>query len=108
MNVWSSSIPDENRKREAEQKRYREFLRIPPMSAGLYVLAAGAEDPQKPHAQDELYYVVRGHARFRAEEEDSEVAPGSLLFVAANVAHKFYDIKDELAVLVVFAPAETS
>jgi hypothetical protein len=30
-----------------------------------------------------------------------------VLFVAAEVAHRFYDIQEELAVLVFFAPAET-
>jgi mannose-6-phosphate isomerase-like protein (cupin superfamily) len=88
-------------------KRYLEFLRVPAMSAGLYVLAAGATDTQTPHHEDELYYVVRGKARFRAGEEDREVAAGSVLFVAGEVEHRFYDVTEELAVLVFFAPAET-
>jgi mannose-6-phosphate isomerase-like protein (cupin superfamily) len=89
------------------------------MSAGLYVLPAGATDRQKPHREDEIYYVVRGRARFKAgsddreddrendREEDREVTAGSLIFVAAEVGHRFYDIAEELAVLVFFAPAET-
>lgn len=85
---------------------YREFLRVPAMSAGLYVLPAGANDPQRPHHDDEMYYVVRGRARFRADDEDREVSAGSVLFVAAEVEHRFYDIAEELAVLVFFAPAE--
>lgn len=85
---------------------YREFLRVPSMSAGLYVLSAGSIDPQVPHHQDELYYVLRGRGRFRAADHDVEVAAESLLFVAAEVEHKFYDIKEDLAVLVFFAPAE--
>jgi mannose-6-phosphate isomerase-like protein (cupin superfamily) len=88
-------------------KRYLEFLRVPAMSAGLYVLAAGATDTQTPHHEDELYYVVRGKARFRAGEEDREVAAGSVLFVAGEVEHRFYDVTEELAVLVFFAPAES-
>jgi len=77
------------------------------MSAGLYVLAAGANDPQKPHNQDELYYVIRGRARLKAGEQDQEVSAGSVIFVAAKVEHRFYDIGEELAVLVFFAPAES-
>jgi mannose-6-phosphate isomerase-like protein (cupin superfamily) len=88
-------------------KLYREFLRVPSMSAGLYVLGGGASDPQRPHHEDELYYIVRGRARFRAGEEDSAVSAGSLLFVAAEVEHRFYDISEALEVLVFFAPAET-
>jgi quercetin dioxygenase-like cupin family protein len=88
-------------------KAYREFLRLPSMSAGLYVLAAGADDTQHPHHEDEMYYVVRGRARFHAGDEDHEVSAGSVLFVAAEVEHHFYDIQEELAALVFFAPAET-
>jgi len=88
-------------------KLYLEFLRVPSMSAGLYVLAAGATDPQKPHNQDELYYVIRGRARMKAKDEDQEVSAGSVIFVAAKVEHRFYDIGEELAVLVFFAPAES-
>jgi len=77
------------------------------MSAGLYVLAAGANDPQKPHNQDELYYVIRGRARMKAKDEDQEVSAGSVIFVAAKVEHRFYDISEELTVLVFFAPAES-
>lgn len=88
-------------------KSYLEFLRVPAMSAGLYVLAAGATDLQKPHHEDEMYYVVRGRGRFRAGDQDCEVSAGSVLFVAAEVEHKFYDITEELAVLVFFAPAES-
>jgi quercetin dioxygenase-like cupin family protein len=86
---------------------YREFLRVPALSAGLYVLAAGTADHQKPHHEDEIYYVLRGRARFKAGPEDREVSAGSVIFVAADVGHRFYDIAEELAVLVVFAPAET-
>jgi len=77
------------------------------MSGGLYVLAAGATDSQRPHHEDEMYYVVRGRGRFRAGDEDREVSAGSILFVAAEVEHRFYDIAEELALLVFFAPAES-
>jgi quercetin dioxygenase-like cupin family protein len=42
-----------------------------------------------------------------AGEEDREVAAGSVIFVAAEVEHRFHDISEELAVLVFFAPAES-
>jgi mannose-6-phosphate isomerase-like protein (cupin superfamily) len=72
------------------------------------VLAAGATDAQLPHHEDEIYYVLRGRAHFKAGDEDQEISAGSVLFVAAEVEHRFYDITEELAVLVFFAPAETS
>jgi len=93
--------------RAESSKPYREFLRVASLSAGLYVVVAGASDAQRPHHEDEIYYVVRGRARFRAGDEDREVLAGTVLFVAAEVEHRFYDIQEELAVLVIFAPAES-
>jgi quercetin dioxygenase-like cupin family protein len=102
-----SQLEEIEKTRLEKGKAYHEFLRVPAMSAGLYVLPAGGEDPQQPHHQDEMYYVVRGRARFMAGEEDREVAAGSVIFVAAEVEHRFHDISEELAVLVFFAPAES-
>jgi quercetin dioxygenase-like cupin family protein len=93
--------------RASGNKLYQEFLRVPAMSAGLYVLPAGGDDPQRPHHEDEMYYVVRGRARFRAGNEHTQVSAGSVLFVAAEVEHRFYDIEEEIALLVFFAPAES-
>jgi len=102
-----TSVAEIDQQRAESGKLYREFLRVPAMSAGLYVLAAGATDSQRPHHEDEMYYVVRGRGRFRAGDQDQEVSAGSVLFVAAEVEHRFSDIAEELAVLVFFAPAES-
>jgi mannose-6-phosphate isomerase-like protein (cupin superfamily) len=102
-----ASLAEVERQRSESGQSYREFLRGPTMSAGLYVLGAGATDRQKPHHEDEVYHVIRGRARFHADKEDREVSAGSVMFVAAEVGHRFYDITEELAVLVFFAPAES-
>jgi quercetin dioxygenase-like cupin family protein len=107
MKTLFDSLPEIDRQRAQSGQPYREFLRVPAMSAGLYVLPAGATDQQKPHHEDEIYHVVRGRARFKAGSEDLEVSAGSVIFIAAGIEHRFYDIKEELEVLVVFAPAET-
>ena len=86
--------------------RYYEFLRKPDISTGLYVLAAGADDPQQPHTEDEVYYIVRGRAAIRVGDEDQPVGPGSVVYVAATVPHRFHSITEDLEVLVVFAPAQ--
>jgi len=64
-------------------KLYQEFLRVPDLSAGLYVLDAGATDPQQPHREDELYYVVSGSATITVGDEERAVAPGSLYRIAS-------------------------
>lgn len=116
MKTVFASIPEIEQQRAQSGKPYREFLHVPAMSAGLYVLPVGGTDHQKPHRQDEIYYVIRGHAHFTAgpqdrkkedRKDDREVSAGSIILVAAEVEHRFYDIAEELIILVVFAPAET-
>jgi mannose-6-phosphate isomerase-like protein (cupin superfamily) len=96
------------RERERAGRAYLEFLRVPDLSLGLYVLPAGGHDPQSPHTEDEAYYVVSGRARIRVDEEVQDVRPGSIVFVEAGVPHRFEEIAEELTVLVVFGPAEYS
>lgn len=90
------------------RERYLEFLRVPALSAGLYVLGAGDADPQRPHQEDEIYYVTSGRGVMRVGNEDRPVEPGSVVYVPPRVEHRFHSITEELRVLVVFAPAETS
>lgn len=106
MDRWT--VSGLNAAQEQGGKLYHEFLRVPTMSAGLYHLAAGAADPQEPHSEDEMYYVVQGRALLQVGEKETPVEPGSLVFVAANVAHRFHSISENLTVLVFFAPAEYS
>lgn len=94
--------------REAGSKLYLEFLKVPDLSMGLYILPAGGKDPQSPHTEDEVYYVVRGRAKIMVADEDQAVQAGSIVYVAKNVAHHFHSIEDDLTVLVFFAPAEYS
>jgi|SRR5580698_437323 mannose-6-phosphate isomerase-like protein (cupin superfamily) len=107
MKTFFATLPELAELRAVSGRPYREFLRVPAMSAGFYVLPAGATDHQKPHREDEIYYVIRGRARFKAGFEDREVSGGNLIFVAAGEGHRFYDIIEELEVLVFFAPAES-
>lgn len=87
---------------------YFEFLRTPDLSAGLYRLAAGSLDPQLPHTEDEVYYVIGGRGMVRVELEDRGVKPGSVIFVPKEAAHKFHSIEEDLTLLVFFAPATHS
>lgn len=77
------------------------------MSAGVYMLGAGATDGQSPHNEDEIYYVIRGRARMRLGREARDVREGDVIFVEKNLEHRFFDIAEELVLLVFFAPAES-
>lgn len=87
---------------------YAEVIRVDALSAGIYELARGSQDPQQPHGEDEIYVVVRGKAQINVGHEVFSTAPGTLVYVAAGVPHRFFDIEEDLAVIVVFAPSEGS
>ena len=106
MDAWE--LDEVEAARVAAGRLYHEFLQVPDLSAGLYVLEAGGTDPQSPHTEDELYYVIEGRAVVTVGDEDRTVGPGSLVFVAATVPHRFHDITERLVLLVAFGPAEGS
>jgi quercetin dioxygenase-like cupin family protein len=87
-------------------RSYLEFLRVPSLSAGLYELPPGGVDPQQPHAEDEVYYVICGQGMVRVGAEDQPVAAGTVLFVPSGVPHHFHTITAALSLLVFFAPPE--
>ncbi|WP_086739268.1 cupin domain-containing protein [Streptomyces glaucescens] len=93
--------------RAAHEGAYLQFLRERNMSVGLYALSAGEQDPQKPHSQDEVYFVVSGRASITVGTETTQVARGSVVYVPAGVPHRFHHISEDLRVLVVFSPPES-
>src|SRR5215469_4323532 len=85
-----------------------EHLRVADLSVGTYCIPAGGTDEQSPHTEDEIYIVTAGRARLVAGGQEAEVRPGSVIYVPADEVHRFTDIAEDLAVVVVFAPAEYS
>ncbi len=104
--VDAFELADLLRERAGSDQLYLEFIRTHDLSVGVYVLPAGAADPQAPHTEDEVYHVISGRATIRVGDEDRAVQAGSVVFVGADVEHRFHDIEEELVVLVVFGPAE--
>jgi mannose-6-phosphate isomerase-like protein (cupin superfamily) len=85
---------------------YVEQLSVPDISVGMYRIPAGGTDPQSPHDEDEVYVVLAGSATFVGDDTGSvAVGPGSVIFVPAGEGHRFVDITEALAVVVVFGPA---
>ena len=71
-------------------------------SMALRWYAPHGSDEQKPHDQDEIYLVARGHGRFERGGEDVAFGPGDALFVPAGMAHRFIDFTDDFATWVIF------
>ena len=82
---------------------YQEFLRVPSLSCGVYRLQAGSKDMQGPHDEDEEYYVVEGNARLRLQGEERSIKPGMVLYVRGTSHHSFFEIDEDLTLLVFFA-----
>ena len=90
-------------KLKGEAVEYLEFLNVPALNCGIYFLAAGSTDMQAPHDEDEVYVVLSGKARMRLADEEREVVPGSLLYVSATTEHSFFEIEEDMTLLVMFA-----
>jgi len=92
----------------SEDVHWVEHLRVKDLSVGTYSIPAGGTDGQQPHTEDEVYVVQRGSATLETEDGSAAVGPGSVLYVPANEEHRFVDVAEDFAVLVLFAPAEYS
>ncbi len=96
-------IDDLIERQAASDSRYLEFLRVPDLISGIYVLPAGADDTQQPHDDDEVYSVLEGRGSISVAGETRPVTAGSVVYVGARVEHRFVDITEELKILVFFA-----
>jgi len=86
---------------------YLEFLRMPAMSVGFYSLHVGGVDPQTPHREDEIYFVIHGRGAITIAGRDWPVETGMTIVVARGVDHRFHSVTEALELLVVFAPEES-
>ena len=106
MNVFDMSEIVDGHKQNGEL--YHEFFKATRLSVGLYVLGVGVPDPQTPHTEDEIYYIVSGAGTIEVAGEHRSVSAGSAIYVDAHVDHRFHSITEELSVIVVFAPPRHS
>jgi mannose-6-phosphate isomerase-like protein (cupin superfamily) len=83
---------------------FAEFFRSSTLSLTVAHWPAGSVDDQRPHTEDEVYYVVSGRARLSVATEEVEVGAGSIVYVAADVEHRFHEIVEDLHVIVFWAP----
>ncbi len=102
MNSAFYSVDQLEKELESSGRPWLPFLQGENVLAGLYYLKAGAEDRQQPHDTDEIYYVLSGASMFEAGGEKKSIKAGDILFVKAEIDHRFYDIEEDLKLLVFF------
>jgi quercetin dioxygenase-like cupin family protein len=83
---------------------YVEHLRVADLSVGTYSIPASGLDDQTPHSEDEVYVVRSGRGLLVTDQGSVAVRPGSVVYVPAGQPHRFSDIEEDLAILVLFAP----
>ena len=59
-------------------------------------------DPQKPHARDEIYVIARGTGWFVNGDARHAFQTGDVLFVPAGVTHRFEEFSDDFCTWVMF------
>ena len=59
-------------------------------------------DPQKPHTQDELYFIHSGSGVLTIGRTAHEFGPGSCFFVPAGIDHRFENFSTDFSTWVVF------
>jgi mannose-6-phosphate isomerase-like protein (cupin superfamily) len=76
-----------------------DFLNTKSLDAGIIRLRENQKDTQSSHPEDEIYYVIEGNGLISIKEKDYAVHGGSVIFIPANIKHKFHGNKEELVVL---------
>lgn len=61
-----------------------------------------AQDPQKPHARDEIYVVARGSGWFVNGQSRHPFHTGDVLFVPAGIEHRFVEFTADFCTWVMF------
>ena len=92
----------------AEPNDWIVHLNSADLSLGTYCIPAGGADDQSPHTEDEIYVVRTGRATLVTDSGTAAVGPGSVIYVPAGETHRFTDVTEDLALIVVFAPPYAS
>lgn len=87
-------------------------VKIPPAEHAVIAFRHGSLDValslpvrprrQTPHAQDEIYFIIRGRGVLIHDGKRDMFESGDLLFVAAGIEHQFEDTSENFAMWRVF------
>lgn len=90
---------------DADGLQHREALEAGPLTVEVGKYPADSAAPKNPHNEEEIYYVLSGSGKLRVGDDTHEVAAGDLVYVEPNLEHDFFDITEEITVLIIFGPA---
>lgn len=96
-------LPGPVTQRWPEGERFARAFARGGVSVELY--APVGSDPQTPHDEDELYFIVAGSGVLTIDGAEHAFAPGDMLFVPARAEHRFTRFSDGFMAWALFWPA---
>lgn len=88
------------RLKKEQPNRFTVLMKHGSMSIEYY--APKTIDPQTPHKQDEIYVIASGKATFYRDGERVNCGANDILFVPAQMEHRFETFSDDFAAWVIF------
>ena len=89
--------------RAKSKNRLQTFIRGEKLSIGIQLLKKGEDYGEPHHHNDEVYFILKGHANLHIGEKDFKVSPGMAFFVPRKIIHRFYNVRKELVFLFIFS-----
>lgn len=95
---------DLQKERSAKFNTTSSFLIAPTMNFGLSMMPKIKNGHEMvKHKVDEFSYVVNGNGKFALGKNDTvNLVPGTFLYIRSKVPHKFFDLEDDMEVLIMF------
>lgn len=90
---------------DPDELQHREVLEAGPITVEVGRYPADSAAPKNPHNEEELYYVLSGAAQMRVGDDTYDVDAGDLVHVEPSLEHDFFNITEDLTVLIVLGPA---
>jgi mannose-6-phosphate isomerase-like protein (cupin superfamily) len=88
--------------KKGDSSYFLDFIHNSSFEVGVLRLNPGQKDTQRPHSEDELYFVVEGNGYINIVEKNLKIKKGSCIFVPSKTVHYFHGNKERLVVLYVF------
>ncbi len=88
-----------------DETQHTEALDAGPLTIEVGTYPAGTSTPKNPHNEEEVYYVISGKGKLRVGDETHTIEAGDMVYVEPALEHDFFDITEDLEVLIIFGPS---
>lgn len=97
-------LADVRKNIDPEKNDWLLFFRRESANYGLYALPEKlGGDKTLTHKIDEINIVIKGEAKFRMDDDEIGVGPGSIMWVRRGVGHYFHTLSKDFETLILFS-----